>query len=238
VAKTFASILVVEDEPEIRALVTRALSKAGFNTIDAGNTHQAHNIIDSIRPDLIVLDWMLPGQSGFDFLRQLKSDPVYRDLPVILLTARSDESDRVDGLNAGVDDYIVKPFSSSELVARVRAVLRRTAPSIATATVETADIRLDSESRRVTVLGRAVPLGPTEFRLLYFLMTHPERVYSRSQLIQLVWGDNVYIEDRTVDVHVRRLRKALEATGHDRLIQTIRGSGYRFSDAADGDREP
>lgn len=237
-AKTFASILVVEDEPEIRALITRALSKAGFNTIDAGNTHQAHNVIESIRPDLIVLDWMLPGQSGFDFLRQLKSDPVYRDLPVILLTARGDESDRVDGLNAGVDDYIVKPFSSAELVARVRAVLRRTAPSIATATVETAGIRLDSESRRVTILGRAVTLGPTEFRLLYFLMTHPERVYSRSQLIQLVWGDSVYIEDRTVDVHVRRLRKALEATGHDRLIQTVRGSGYRFSDAVDADREP
>jgi two-component system phosphate regulon response regulator PhoB len=224
-----ASILVVEDEPAIRELVVFNLQQAGHRPVVAASAEQALALMREELPDMILLDWMLPGMSGVDFARRIKADARTRDVPIIMLTARGDEQDKITGLETGADDYITKPFSPRELNARIKAVLRRRAPQVAGDMVETMGLRLDPTTHRVTVGDRPVELGPTEFRLLHFFMTHPERVHSRTQVLDQVWGNHVFVEDRTVDVHIRRLRRVLETTGHDALIQTVRGAGYRFS---------
>ena len=226
-----ATILVVEDEPAIQELVSYNLELAGHRALRADNAEQALDMVRTELPDLVVLDWMLPGMSGLEFARLLRTDRRTQSVPLIMLTARADEKDKLSGLETGADDYLTKPFSPRELNARVKAVLRRRAPQATDDTVEVNSLRLDPVSHRVTGDGQAIALGPTEFRLLHFLMTHAERVYSRTQLLDQVWGDHVFVEERTVDVHIRRLRKALEATGHDSLIQTVRSAGYRFSAA-------
>ena len=227
-----ARILVVEDEPAIQELVAINLEHAGHHVLRARDAEQAQQLVRRALPDLILLDWMLPGQSGVALARQLRNDARTKQVPIIMLTARGAELDKVAGLEAGADDYVTKPFSPRELLARVKAVLRRRAPQLADEPTEIGGLRLDPGTHRVAAKGRAIELGPTEFRLLRFLMTHPERVHSRAQLLDQVWGDHVFVEERTVDVHIRRLRKALEPTGHDRLIETVRGSGYRLSAAA------
>ncbi|MEJ2644554.1 MAG: phosphate regulon transcriptional regulator PhoB [Gammaproteobacteria bacterium] len=224
-----ANILIVEDEPAIREMVGFALERAGFGWQEAEDAAGAQARIADRAPDLILLDWMLPGTSGIDLARRLKRDELTDQIPIIMLTARGEEEDKVRGLEVGADDYITKPFSPRELVARIRAVLRRAAPEPSDATIEVDGLTLDPAGHRVSANGVGLEVGPTEYRLLNFFMTHPERVYSRSQLLDRVWGRNVYVEERTVDVHIRRLRKALSQTGHDRLIQTVRGAGYRFS---------
>ncbi len=224
-----ANILVVEDEPAIQELIAANLSRAGHDVIRAPDAETALRLVREALPDLILLDWMLPGMSGMDLARRLRADGRTRDIPIIMLTARGEERDKVAGLETGADDYITKPFSPRELVARIKAVLRRRAPQVTEDVVEIAGLRLDPASHRVSVGDKTVALGPTEFRLLHFLMTHPERVHSRSQLLDQVWGDHVFVEERTVDVHIRRLRSALEATACDTLVQTVRGAGYRFS---------
>lgn len=226
-----ANILVVEDEPAIQELLAINLEHAGHRVSLAPNAEAARRMVDDALPDLIVLDWMLPGQSGVQFARALRQDERTRQVPIIMLTARGQEQDKVLGLEAGADDYVTKPFSPRELMARIKAVLRRRAPQLTDEAIEIDNLRLDPVSHRVSAAGQSVDLGPTEFRLLHFLMAHPERVHSRSQLLDQVWGDHVFVEERTVDVHIRRLRKALEVSGHDRLIQTVRGSGYRLSAA-------
>ncbi len=227
-----ANILRVEDEPAIQELIAFNLTQAGHHVLRAGSAEAAHTLINSALPDLILLDWMLPGASGVDIARRLRGDERTRQIPIIMLTARSDEQDKVVGLETGADDYITKPFSPRELLARIKAVLRRRAPQMTDDAVEVNGLRLDPVTHRVSVGGQPLDLGPTEFRLLHFFMTHPERVHSRTQLLDQVWGDHVFVEERTVDVHIRRLRSALEATGHDALVQTVRGAGYRFSKEA------
>ncbi|ANX04275.1 phosphate regulon transcriptional regulator PhoB [Immundisolibacter cernigliae] len=222
-------ILIVEDEPAICEMLTFALSDSGYRCDVATDVRAARSLVADSNPDLIVLDWMLPGQSGIEFARELKRDPGTRDIPVIMLTARTQEADVVTGLDAGADDYIPKPFSPRELAARIKAVLRRASPHAAGEELAVDGLRLDPVDHRVVSGEGELKIGPTEFRLLQFLMAHPDRVYSRSQLIDQVWGRNVYIEERTVDVHVRRLREALSPAGKDRLIQTVRGAGYRLS---------
>jgi two-component system phosphate regulon response regulator PhoB len=222
-------ILVVEDEQPIRDLIAFGLRRAGFQVALAEDCQAARASIADRRPDLMLVDWMLPDTSGLELTRQLRKDPDTREIPVIMLTARAEEADKVTGLEGGADDYVVKPFSARELVARILAVLRRAAPAGSEERIEFGRLTLDQASHRVLADGRPVSVGPTEYRLLSFLMTHPERVYSRSQLLDRVWGGNVYVEERTVDVHIRRLRKALEASGCDDLVQTVRGAGYRFS---------
>jgi len=222
-------ILIVEDEDAIRQMVCLALSQAGYDCVEAPDASTAQARIVAEPPDLILLDWMLPSMSGVDYARRLRQEKLTQDIPIIMLTARTEEDDKVRGLDSGADDYITKPFSTRELVARIKALMRRTAPHHAEASVEADGLALDPVTHRVTALGRGVELGPTEFRLLHFFMTHPERVHSRERLLNGVWGENVYVEERTVDVHIRRLRKALTPSGHDRLIQTVRGAGYRFS---------
>lgn len=224
-----AQILVVEDELSIQELIVVNLVRAGHSVQRAVDAETAQDMINTALPDLILLDWMLPGISGIDLARRLRSDPRSRDVSIIMLTARSEERDKITGLEIGADDFITKPFSPRELLARITAVLRRRLPHTATDAIEVNGLRLDSTTHRVTALGTAVALGPTEFRLLRFLMTHTEQVHSRSQLLNQVWGDHIFVEDRTVDVHIRRLRAALEASGCDALIQTVRGNGYRFS---------
>ena|SRR5512146_385264 len=226
-----ATILVVEDEPAIQELISCNLELAGYRTLRADNAEQALELVRTALPDLVVLDWMLPGMSGIEFARRLRADKRTRSVPLIMLTARAEERDKLAGLETGADDYLTKPFSPRELNARIKAVLRRRSPQATDDSVEVRGLRLDPASHRV--LGHETPinLGPTEFRLLHFLMTHAERVYSRTQLLDQVWGDHVFVEERTVDVHIRRLRKALEATGHEGLIQTVRSAGYRFSAA-------
>lgn len=224
-----ATILVVEDEPAIQELVACNLELAGHRTVRAESAEQALRMVHEALPDLIVLDWMLPGINGVELARRLRGDKRTRDVPVIMLTARAEEQDKLAGLETGADDYITKPFSPRELNARVKAVLRRRTPQATDDLVEIAGLQLDPASHRVTGNGEPLQLGPTEFRLLHFFMTHAERVYTRVQLLDQVWGDHVFVEERTVDVHIRRLRKALEATGHDRLVQTVRSSGYRLS---------
>ena len=226
-----ASILVVEDEPAIQSLIEVNLQRAGHGVILAADAEAARREVQQALPDLVLLDWMLPGMSGIDFARQLRADPRTRRLPIIMLTARAEERDKIEGLDIGADDYVTKPFSPRELMARIKAVLRRHAPQATEDVVELGGLRLDPTTHRIKAGGAEVNLGPTEFRLLHFLMTHPERVHGRSQLLDQVWGDHVFVEERTVDVHIRRLRAALEATGHDALIQTVRGSGYRISAA-------
>lgn len=222
-------ILVVEDEQPIRDLIAFGLRRAGFQVALAEDCQAARAGIADRRPDLMLVDWMLPDMSGLELTRQLRKDPNTRDIPVVMLTARAEESDKVTGLEGGADDYMTKPFSARELVARIQAVLRRTAPADEEGRVEFAGLTLDQAGHRILADGRPVSVGPTEYRLLSFLMTHPDRVYARSQLLDRVWGGNVYVEERTVDVHIRRLRKALEASGYDRFVQTVRGAGYRFS---------
>jgi len=224
-----ANILVIEDEPAIQALIATNLRRAGHVVIAALDAEIALAKINEALPDLILLDWMLPGMSGLDLARRLRADTRTRGVPIIMLTAKGEERDKVMGLETGADDYITKPFSPRELLARIQAVLRRGRPQATEDTVEAGGLRLDPASHRITANGTPVTLGPTEFRLLHFLMTHPERVHSRDQLLDQVWGDHVFVEERTVDVHIRRLRAALEASSLDRLVQTVRGSGYRFS---------
>ena len=222
-------ILIVEDEQAIREMVCLALHQAGFECRQAADTTEAQKLLLSELPDLILLDWMLPGMSGIDYARKLRADKLTRDIPVILLTARTQEEDKVKGLDTGADDYITKPFSTRELIARIKALLRRAAPQTAEAAVEIEGLTLDPVTHRVLAGHNRLDLGPMEFRLLHFFMTHPERVHSRERILDSVWGNNVYVEERTVDVHIRRLRKALTDTGYDRLIQTVRGAGYRLS---------
>jgi two-component system phosphate regulon response regulator PhoB len=222
------AILVVEDEPAIQELIAVNLEHAGHRVLRAGSVPEAQALIREALPDLVLLDWMLPGASGTSFARQLRTDERTRDIPIIMLTARAQEQDKVAGLEGGADDYVTKPFSPRELLARIKAVMRRRAPQLTDDIVEISGLRLDPGSHRIAAGGAAVELGPTEFRMLHFFMTHPERVYNRAQLLDEVWGDHVFIEERTVDVHIRRLRQALEASGHDRLLETVRGTGYRF----------
>lgn len=224
-----ANILLVEDEPAIQELIAANLTRAGHTVMRAGDAETAQRIVRDALPDLVLLDWMLPGMSGIEFARRLRSDERTRGIPIIMLTARSEEQDKIMGLEIGADDYVTKPFSPRELVARIKAVLRRRAPQVTEDVVEIGALRLDPATHRVSAAGQQINLGPTEFRLLHFLMTHAERVHSRAQLLDQVWGDHVFVEERTVDVHIRRLRSALEPSLQDRLIQTVRGSGYRLS---------
>lgn len=224
-----ANILVVEDEPAIQELLALNLTQAGHNAMRALSVEQAQLFMREALPDLIILDWMLPGMSGIDFARKLKSDELTKGIPIIMLTAKSEESDKVRGLEVGADDYVTKPFSPRELNARIKAVLRRRAPQMTDDPIEVGGLRLDPMTHRVSGNGASLDLGPTEFRLLHYLMSNPERVHSRTQVLDRVWGDSVFVEDRTVDVHIRRLRRALAESGHEEFIQTVRGAGYRFS---------
>lgn len=222
-------ILIVEDESAIREMVAFALRRADFEPVEAADAREARDAIMRSVPDVILLDWMLPGMSGIEYARRLRKDDLTRNIPLIMLTARSSEDDRVLGLESGADDYVVKPFSNRELIARIKAVIRRSNVHGDAERIQVDGLLLDTASHRVFANERAVELGPTEFRLLSFLMQHPERVYSRGQLLDHVWGANVYVEERTVDVHIRRLRKALQPHGYDQYVQTVRGTGYRFS---------
>jgi two-component system phosphate regulon response regulator PhoB len=223
------NILIIEDEAAIREMVSFALSKAGFSLLEASDAAEAEAMMAEKLPDLILLDWMLPGMSGIELARRLKRDEYSRAVPIIMLTARSEEDDRVGGLEAGADDYITKPFSPRELVARIKAVLRRALPEGEAETLEANGLMLDAASHRVSVEGQSLDLGPTEYRLLKHFMSHAERVFSRGQLLDAVWGRNSFVEERTVDVHILRLRKVLGQYGRDSLVQTVRGAGYRFS---------
>jgi len=222
-------ILIIEDEQAIREMVCLALDQAGFECVQAADTGEAQRQILAGLPDLILLDWMLPGMSGIDYARRLRQEKLTQAVPVVMLTARTQEEDKVRGLDTGADDYITKPFSPRELIARIKALLRRTAPRATDEPVEVNGLTLDPVTHRVLAGERKLSLGPMEFRLLHFFMTHPERVHSRERILDSVWGANVYVEERTVDVHIRRLRKALTSSGHERLIQTVRGAGYRLS---------
>ncbi|MGP5230747.1 MULTISPECIES: phosphate regulon transcriptional regulator PhoB [Psychrobacter] len=223
-------ILIVEDEPAIREMVVMTLEMAGFDSLQATDVPEAHQQVVDHRPALILLDWMLPGdKSGIDFCRMLKSDELLAEIPVIMLTAKSEEDSKVHGLDAGADDYMTKPFSTRELISRIKAVLRRSNALSADKNIEIGKLSLDPKSQRVMASGQIIDVGPTEYRLLAFFMSHPERAYTRTQLLDQVWGGNVYIEDRTIDVHIKRLRKLLRPHDCDKLIQTVRGTGYRFS---------
>lgn len=222
-------ILIVDDERAIREMIGLALQQAGYRYLEASNAHEAELAIRENHPDLVLLDWMMPGLNGAEFARRLRRQERTRTLPIIMVTAKTEEEDKIQGLDSGADDYLAKPFSTGELIARIRALIRRSTSSNDSETLEWAGLMLDTASHRVKADSLEIDLGPTEFRLLKFFMEHPERVFSREQVLNHVWGDNVFIEDRTVDVHIRRLRKALESSGHDKLIQTVRGAGYRFS---------
>lgn len=226
-----ARILIVDDEVAIRDMIRMSLEMAGFSCLEAEDIRRAHGIIVDERPDLVLLDWMLPGGSGIELLRRLKRDSQTENVPVIMLTAKTAEDNIVQGLEVGADDYLTKPFPPRQLIARIRALLRRSTPA-QQQKLSVGKLELDIESKRVFLDGQLIELGPTEFRLLEFFMSHPERAYNRGQLLDQVWGANVYVEERTVDVHVRRLRKALEVQGgaYSKLIQTVRGTGYRFSE--------
>lgn len=223
------SILVVEDEAPIRDMLCFVLEQKGYQVIEAADYPTAIAKLTEPYPDLVLLDWMIPGGSGINFIKHMKQDKQTRSIPVVMLTARGEEEDKVRGLEAGADDYITKPFSPKELLARLKAVIRRVSPIALEELIDVQGLRLDPVSHRVTAFDQTVELGPTEFKMLHFFMTNQERVFSREQLLNNVWGSNVYVEDRTVDVHIRRLRKSLEPTEHDKLIQTVRGAGYRFS---------
>jgi two-component system phosphate regulon response regulator PhoB len=222
------TILIVEDEPEIQHLLAVNLQHAGYRPLRAASVPEAESLMRNGLPSLVLLDWILPQTLGMTFARRLRGDQRTSDIPIIMLTGRANESDKVAALEAGVDDYVTKPFSPRELLARIKALLRRSAPQRTDEVAEIAGLRLDPGPRRVTCEGRDIGLGDVEFRMLHFLMTHPERVHSRAQLLDQVWGDHVFVEERTVDVHVRRLRQALAPAGHDRLIETVRGIGYCF----------
>ena len=223
------NILVVEDEDAIRGMLMMVLEQAGFMPIAAADAEDAQKILDDKLPDLILLDWMLPGMSGAEWARRLKKEALYQEIPIILLTARGEEEDKVRGLEIGADDYMTKPFSPKELVARIRAVLRRSGKTQGQPQIVMGDLILDTEQHRLSINDKPVEVSPPEFRLMHFFMTHPNKVYSRSQLLDQVWGRSVYIEERTIDVHIRRLRKILEEFGREDIVQTVRGFGYRFS---------
>ena len=224
------SILIVDDERAIRDMIVMALENEGFTCIEASDGHKAETLIKQFQPDLILLDWMMPGLNGIDFTRRLRRNDETRTLPVIMLTAKTEEEDLIKGLENGADDYITKPFSPRSLIARINALLRRSKDDTDTLErIEIAGLTLDSGSHRVQYQDTEIEMGPTEFKLLQFFMSHPEKVYSRTQVLDHVWGDHVYVEERTVDVHIRRLRKALTPSGHEKLIQTVRGAGYRLS---------
>jgi two-component system, OmpR family, phosphate regulon response regulator PhoB len=222
-------ILIVEDEPAIAELVALNLRHSGYETQVVGSTADADAVVRTALPDLVVLDWMLPGESGVALARRWRADARTRNLPIVMLTARGEERDLVQGLDAGADDYLAKPFGTAELMARVRAVLRRKAPESTDVTVQVGALALDPSTMRVAADGQPIHLGPTEFRLLRFLLSHPERVHSRAQLLDRVWGDHVFIEERTVDVHIKRLREALAPAGCAAMIETVRGAGYRLA---------
>ena len=222
------SILIVEDELVTQRLIAASLERAGYKVTRAPSVAQAEAAIREVIPDLMLLDWILPGTTGVSFLRQLRNDRRTKQIPVIMLTGRTEEFDKVTGLEAGADDYLTKPFSHRELLARIKAVVRRRAPLLGDEPVEFGDLKLDPAAHRVSTGGGKINLWATEFRLLHFLMTHPDRVYSRGQLLDEVWGDHVFVEDRTVDVHIRRLRQALQPGGHQKMIETVRGAGYCF----------
>jgi len=224
-----ATILIVDDEPDIREVIRFTLEEGGFRALEAAHADDARRRMAE-QPDLVLLDWMLPGRSGLELAAQLKQNAKTRTIPIIMISARGEEEDRIKGLNTGADDYITKPFSPREMVARIHAVLRRTKPNDVTDDIEIAGLRIDNLSHRISAAGNAIVVAPTEYRLLHFFMTHADRAFSRSQLLDQVWGNHVYVEERTVDVHVRRLRKALEQSGHEHLLQTVRGVGYRFSE--------
>jgi len=223
------TILIVDDEKPIRDMLRIALEMADYTCLEAENAQEAHGLVVDQKPSLILLDWMMPGTSGIELARRLKRDELTRAIPVIMLTAKGEEDHKIQGLDIGADDYISKPFSPRELVARLKAVLRRTYPDDDKQEITVAGLHLDASSQRVSINGQPADMGPTEYRLLAFFMSHQERAYSRGQLLDHVWGGNVYVEERTVDVHIRRLRKALSLDDHDRFIQTVRGTGYRFS---------
>ncbi len=222
-------ILVVEDELAIREMLCFALEQKGFDVVEAADYDDAVEMLTEPYPNLILLDWMLPGGSGIKFIKHLKSQQHSASIPVVMLTARGEEEDKVRGLEVGADDYMTKPFSPKELIARLNAVMRRSAPMTQDVVIDICGLQLDPVAHRVSVGDQVIDIGPTEFKLLHFFMTHPERVFSREQLLDNVWGMNVYVEDRTVDVHIRRLRKALTPSEHDKHVQTVRGAGYRFS---------
>ena len=222
-------ILIVDDEPAIRDMVAFALRKGDYEPVHAGDAREAASAIADRVPDLILLDWMLPGASGLELARRWRRDDLTRDIPIIMLTARGEENDRVSGLESGVDDYVVKPFSARELLARIKAVLRRSRDDEDDGSVAVGQLRIDGAAHRVYAVEEPLHVGPTEYRLLHFFMTHADRVYTRTQLLDHVWGGNNYVEERTVDVHIRRLRKALEPARLEDMVQTVRGSGYRFS---------
>jgi two-component system phosphate regulon response regulator PhoB len=222
------SILVVDDEAALRDILSANLRREGYKVMCAGDVPQAEALVRDSRPDLVLLDWTLPGTPGLSFARRLRSDQRTRDISIVLVTARAEEQDKISALESGADDYVTKPFSERELLARIKAVMRRRAPQLADDVVEIAGLRLDPAARQVSVGDRAVDLWTTELRLLHFFMTHAGRVFSRARLLDEVWGEHVFVEERTVDVHIRRLRQALAATGHDKLVETVRGTGYRF----------
>lgn len=221
-------VLIVEDEAPIREMLRMPLERAGYEVLEAENAEQGQELIYEQLPNLILLDWMLPGMSGIDFIRRLRKEAMAKEIPVIMITAKIEEADKIRGLDVGADDYITKPFSPRELMARIKAVLRRSTQSNE-GVLNAGNLQLFPAEHRVTINDEEIHIGPTEFRLLHFFMSHPERVYSRTQVLDHVWGGNVYIEERTVDVHIRRLRKALAEHEHDHLVQTVRGVGYRFS---------
>lgn len=229
-----AKILVVEDEPAVNELIVINLTHAGFEVVTTDDAETAWKMLSGTPPDVVLLDWMLPGISGFQLIRHMRADSRWRDVPVIMLTARTDEVDKISALEAGADDYITKPFSPREMVARVKAVLRRRDPQMLEGSVELGGLRLVPHARKALAGDAQISLGPTEFRLLHFLMTHAERVHSRGQLLDYVWGGRSHIEERTVDVHIRRLRCILEDHSMDAMVQTVRGMGYRFSTRLDG----
>jgi len=224
-----AHILIIDDEEAIRDMLAFALRGAGYQPLVAANAREAEQVIADQNPDLLLLDWMMPAESGVSFCRRLRSQPTTRDLPIIMLTARDSEEDLLHGLDAGADDYLGKPFSTGELLGRIKALLRRSAPHTVGEILGVGDLVLDPVGHRVTVADADLALGPTEYKLLQFFLSHPERVFSRSELIDRVWGQSVYIEERTVDVHIRRLREVLGPFGYDQQVQTVRGAGYRFS---------
>ena len=223
------TVLIVEDEDAIREMLVMVLDQSSFVSIEATDAEEAQKLLDDKIPDLILLDWMLSGISGVEWARRLKKEPVYKDIPIILLTARGEEEDKIRGLEIGADDYMTKPFSPKELIARIRAVLRRSGKIQGQAQITLGDLILDTEQHRLSISDKQLEVSPTEFRLMQFFMTHPDKVYTRTQLLDQVWGRSVYIEERTIDVHIRRLRKILEEHGREDLVQTVRGFGYRFS---------
>ena len=223
------TILVVDDETSIREMLVISLESAGYNVLQAENAKNAHSLVLDKHPDLILLDWMMPVTTGLELLRRLKRDEMTDHIPVIMLTAKAEESSKISGLDSGADDYIAKPFSPRELLSRIKAILRRVSREELKDTIVVGDLEFDPLEHRISIAGNLINLAPTEFRLLQFFLTHQERVYSRDQILDYVWGKNVYLDERTVDVHIRRLRKAISVAGHDEYVQTVRGAGYRFS---------